>query len=140
MPAFTDEELLAYIDECLPVSRSSEIESELRGSTSLRQRLSQLVAGTDQGGRTLGELWRRARISCPSRSLWTAYLDEQVGESLRRYLQFHVETIGCRFCAANLDDLKSSDDAAAKTRRQKIFQTSVGQLSHVKAAAGNRGF
>lgn len=139
MPALTDDELLAYLDECLPVARSAEIETELRASPLLRRRLTQLVADADQGGRTLGELWRRAQISCPSRSLWTAYLDEQVGESLRRYLQFHLETIGCRFCAANLDDLRSSDDAAAKVRRQKIFQTSVGHLSMVKAAVGNRG-
>lgn len=141
MPSFTDEELLAYIDECLPVARSSEIETELRASDSLRRRLTQVIADVDQGGRTLGELWRRARVSCPSRSLWTAYLDGQTGETLRRYLQFHLETVGCRYCAANLDDLRSSDDAAAKVRRQKIFQTSVGRLSlaEPKAAVGNRG-
>lgn len=133
MPAFTNEELLAYIDECLPLSQSIRIETELRESTPLRQRLTQLIAEVDLGGRTLGEIWRRARLSCPSRTLWTAYLDEQVGESLRRYLQFHLETIGCRYCAANLEDLRSSDDAAAKTRRQKIFQTSIGHLPHAKA-------
>ena len=140
MPSFTDEELLAYIDECLPISRSSAIEQELRGSNLLRLRLTALIAEVDQGGRSIGELWRRARLSCPSRSLWTAYLDEQVGESLRQYLLFHLEIIDCRFCAANLEDLKSSDDAAASTRRQKIFQTSVGQLSQVKSMAGNGGF
>lgn len=128
MPPFTDEELLAYIDECSPVARAAEIETALRQSDPLRDRLSRLMAEQDQGGRTVGEIWRRHRVSCPSRSLWTAYLDGQVGETLRRYLQFHLETIGCRFCAANLDDLRSSDDAAASARRQKIFQTSVGRL------------
>lgn len=126
--SFTDEELLAYVDECLPVKRSAEVEATLRQSEPLRLRLSQLIAEQDQGGRTVGEIWRRGRVSCPSRSLWTAYLDGQIGEGLRRYLDFHLETVGCRFCAANLDDLRSSDDAASQVRRQKIFQTSVGRL------------
>ncbi len=127
--SFTDEELLAYVDECLPVKRSAEVEATLRQSEPLRLRLSQLIAGQDQGGRTVGEIWRRGRVSCPSRSLWTAYLDGQIGEGLRRYLEFHLETVGCRFCAANLDDLRSSDDAASQVRRQKIFQTSIGRLN-----------
>lgn len=128
MTTFTDEELLAYVDESLPVARSAEIEGMLRHSDGLRNRLSALMAVQDQGGQTVGEIWRRGRVSCPSRALWTAYHDGQIGETLRRYLEFHLETIGCRFCAANLDDLKSSDDAAAKSRRQKIFQTSIGRL------------
>ncbi len=133
MTAFTDEELLAYVDESLPVARSAEIENQLRGSETLRSRLSSLMAVQDQGGRTVGEIWRRGRISCPSRTLWIAFHDGEIGETLRRYLQFHLQTIGCRYCAANLADLMSSEDAAAQSRRQKIFQTSIGRL---KAGAG----
>lgn len=129
MTMFSNEELLAYIEECLPVARSAEIEQGLRGSTVLQHRLAALIAERDQGGRTLGDLWRRDRLSCPTRALWTSYLDGHLGETLHRYLEFHLETIGCRFCSANLDDLKSSDDAAASSRRQKIFQTSVGRLA-----------
>ena len=131
MTAFTDEELLAYLEECLPVGRSAEIEGRLRSSDELRRRLDVLIADQDQGGRTVGDVWRRTRASCPSRTMWTAYLDGRVGEAVRKYLEFHLETVGCRFCTANLDDLKSSDDAAAKSRRQKIFQTSVGRLSQI---------
>ncbi len=133
MPTFSDAELVAYIEECLPIARSAEIETHLRGSNELQQRLSALIAVIDQGGCSLGDLWRRNHISCPSRTLWTAYLDGELGEALRRYLQFHLETTGCRFCAANLDDLKSSDDATSKSRRQKIFQTSVGRLANLPA-------
>jgi anti-sigma factor RsiW len=128
MASFTDEELLAYLDESLPVARSAVIERELRGSDGLRCRLERLIAGQDQGGRTIGEIWRRTRASCPNRELWTAYLDGHVGDAMRNYLEFHLATIGCRYCAANLDDLRSSDDAAAQSRRAKIFQTSVGRL------------
>lgn len=125
---FSDEELLAYVDESLPVARSAEIENSLRNSEPLRQRLNELLTRQDQGGRTLGEIWRRDRVSCPSRSMWTSYLDNRVGEGFRRYLEFHLHTIGCRYCQANLHDLKSSEDAAAQSRRQKIFQTSIGRL------------
>lgn len=137
MTTFTDEELLAYVDESLPVERSAEIEGMLRNSDVLRRRLAALMAVQDQGGRTVGEIWRRGRVSCPGRPLWTAYLDGQVSETLRRYLEFHLETIGCRYCAANLDDLKSSDDAAAQFRRQKIFQTSIGRLKSCAMTTGN---
>lgn len=128
MTTYTDEELLAYIDESLPVGRSVEIETELRHSDLLKQRLSALISRQDQGGRTLGEIWRRDRVSCPSRTLWTSYLDGQIGSALRHYLEFHLHTVGCRCCAANLADLQTSVDAAAQSRRQKIFQTSIGRL------------
>lgn len=134
MTVCTDEELLAYLDECLQVNRSAEIEAALRGSEPLRQRLAALLADQDQGGSTVGEIWRRNRVSCPSRSVWTAYLDGDIGEGLRRYLEFHLNTVGCRFCAANLADLKTSDDAAASARRQKIFQTSIGRLKSAPAS------
>ncbi len=129
MSDFTDEELLAYADECLAESRSAEIETQLRASDELRKRLATLLGGVDAGGKSLGEIWRRHRLSCPSRATWTAYMDGGIGAGLRHYLTFHLETVGCRFCAANLADLQSSEDAAAKVRRQKIFQTSVGRLS-----------
>jgi len=128
MSDFTDEELLAYADECLPGARSAQIETDLRGSEALRQRLAGLLAAADQGGKSLGEIWRRTRLSCPSRATWAGYMEGGIGEGLRQYLTFHLETVGCRFCAANLADLKTSEDATAQVRRQKIFQTSVGRL------------
>lgn len=136
MLEFTDEELRAYADECLPEGRSAQIESQLRGSKPLQDRLAGLLADSDQGGKSVGEVWRRGRVSCPSRTVWASYLDGGIGAGLRQYLQFHLDVVGCRFCAANLDDLKSSEDAAAAVRRQKIFQTSVGRLELAKEARG----
>jgi hypothetical protein len=44
---------------------------------------------------------------------------------------FHLETVGCRYCEANLEDLKlrqqESSDAADR-RRQRYFQSSAGYL------------
>lgn len=136
MTEFTDEELRAYADECLPEGRSAEIEAQLRGSKPLQNRLAGLLADSDQGGKSVGEIWRRSRISCPSRTVWASFIDGGIGAGLRQYLQFHLDVVGCRYCGANLDDLKSSEGAAAAVRRQKIFQTSVGRLQLAKDAQG----
>jgi hypothetical protein len=47
------------------------------------------------------------------------------------YLDFHLNDMGCRFCRANLDDLKSAQAAgqqASETRRQRYFESSAGLL------------
>jgi hypothetical protein len=47
------------------------------------------------------------------------------------YVGFHLETIGCRYCQANLQDLRRQQDEAADMsarRRTKYFQSSAGYL------------
>jgi hypothetical protein len=129
MPPFTDEELLAYADERLSADRSVVVEQQLRTDDVLGRRLLALLSGRDQGEHSVGELWRRDRLSCPPRAVWAAFVDGRLGDGLTQYLQFHVETVGCRVCAANLSDLQlrdHSDDAERRTR--KIFQSSAGKL------------
>jgi hypothetical protein len=126
---FTDEELLAYADECLPAERCVIIEQSLRSHQTLIDRLANLLAGRDQGEHSLGQIWRRDRLSCPSRSVWAAFVDGRLGDGLTQYLQFHVETIGCRVCAANLADLQQRDSSTdSEHRTRKIFESSAGHL------------
>jgi hypothetical protein len=50
---------------------------------------------------------------------------------LTQYIEFHLATIGCRYCAANLDDLRESaqrESAETMQRRQRFFQSSAGQM------------
>jgi hypothetical protein len=130
MSAFTDEELLAYADERLAVDQCSTVEQQLRGDATLVRRLADLLSCRDQGDHSVGELWRRDRLSCPPRAVWSAYLDGRLGDGLSQYLQFHVETIGCRICIANLSDLQQHGDLEnAERRTRKIFQSSAGRLS-----------
>jgi hypothetical protein len=127
---FTDAELAAYVAETLSVERSVALEAELRTSTPLRERLRGMLAAGDSGALSVGSLWQQQRISCPSRSTWAAYLAGELGGGLTDYLRFHLDEIGCRFCAANVADLQASDpDAERRTR--KYFETSVGRLSQV---------
>ena len=68
MADFTDDELLAYADERLCSDRGVLIESTLRGDDQFRHRLMVLLSQRDQGAHTIGEIWRRLRLSCPPRA------------------------------------------------------------------------
>lgn len=129
MNRFTDEELLAFIDERLATDRCSLVEQTLRGDRQLANRLVELIAQQDEGGHTIGQLWRRERLSCPPRAVLAALVDGRLGDRLSQYLRFHIETIGCRICAANLADLNRTDSSTeAERRSSKIFQSSAGHL------------
>ncbi|WP_171188094.1 hypothetical protein [Alienimonas chondri] len=132
--AFTDDDLAAYLREQLPVERSSEIEQALRddqssGGQGLRRRLALVAAGADEG-RSVGAIWREARLSCPSRDDLGALLLGALDVETERYALFHIREVGCRVCAANLADL---EEAASKNpdvaqRRKRVFQSSAGHL------------
>lgn len=126
---FTDDELLAYLDEQLPVERAAELEGVLRGSAELQQRVALLVRRRDQGGHTVGEIWRREQLSCPTRSELGSWLLGALDDGPTEYIEFHLRSIGCRVCQANLEDLRQSQaDSGATRRRQKFFESSAGGL------------
>jgi hypothetical protein len=130
-PDFTDAELLAYLDEGLPVERMAAVENALRTSADLRNRTAGLRSQRDGQGHSVGEIWRRGRLSCPTRHQLGSYLLGALPTELAQYFRFHLETVGCRYCAANLEDLrKSANQATAETaqRRQKFFQSSAGYV------------
>jgi hypothetical protein len=129
----TDTELLGYLDEMLPLPRAAEIEQALRDSQSLRQRAALLVRRRDQGGHTVGEIWRRERLSCLSRSQLGSYLLGTLDSQLVDYIEFHLDSVGCRICAANLEDLRQAsaaagDDAERSQRSRRYFESSAGHL------------
>ncbi len=131
---FTDQELLAYADERLSTSRSAMIEQSLRDDECLVSRLSLLLSQRDQGDQSLGQVWRQDRLSCPSRAVWGAFVAGRLGDGFSQYLRFHLETIGCRLCAANLADLSRPDQSTtdqrteSERRTRKFFQSSAGSL------------
>jgi hypothetical protein len=129
-PHFTDHELLAYLDEMLPVERMTLLEQKLRQSDSLRRKLAAVSRHREHGAHTVGEVWRQARLSCPSRARLGSYLLGTLQRQLTEYVEFHIRTIGCRYCAANLQDLESQMEATPETqrRRRRFFQSSAGYL------------
>src|SRR3990167_8202548 len=99
-------ELEAYLDEALPVEAMASIERVLRGDPKLAQQLAGINARRDAGLHSLGEIWRRHRLSCPTRELLGSYLLGVLSKEAADYLGFHLEVMGCRVCRANLNDLQ----------------------------------
>jgi hypothetical protein len=129
--SFSDVELAGYLDELLPGDRAAAVEAALRESAALRQRVSGLIRERDQGGHSIGEIWRRQRLSCPSRSDLGTYLMGVMEPARADYVRFHIHEIGCRFCEANLVDLENASkqvDREAEPRRQRFFESSAGRL------------
>lgn len=128
---FSDQQLQAYLDELLPAETMAAVESALRKSEQLRERLVALVGMREAGVHGLGEIWRRHRLTCPSRQQLGSFLLGAMDDAKRDYIQFHIETVGCRVCRANLDDLKSQQSEKApetQLRRRRYFQSSAGYL------------
>jgi len=130
MTEFTDAELAAFLEEALPPARCSELEHLLRTDADLRDRLIE-VRGRDAAGlHAIGAIWRRGRLSCPDRSELGQYVLGTLEPAAADYIRFHLEEIGCRYCQANLADLKAASQASEQhaTRRRRYFQTSAGYL------------
>ena len=125
-------DLEAWLDEALPPEEMARVEQLLRGSPELAQRLAELNARRDAGLHTLGAIWRRHRVSCPSRAQLGSFLLEVLEGAEQRYIAFHVDVVGCRYCQANLADLRAqqaeSADPAVSSRRRRYFESSVGRL------------
>jgi hypothetical protein len=132
MPAaYTDSQLAAFFDEALPPEQMATLERELRKSENLRRRLANLSRRRDQGLHSVGEIWRRNRLSCPSRRELGGFILQTLDAETAKYVDFHIRTVGCRLCAANLTDLETAAEAQPETasRRRKFFQSSAGLLT-----------
>ncbi|MDZ4847893.1 MAG: hypothetical protein SGI77_01240 [Pirellulaceae bacterium] len=123
--------LQAFLDDLLPEQQMIEIEQRLRSEPELLERLNSFVANRDQGVHSMGEIWRRHRMSCPTREVLGSYLLGAMMAEQAAYIESHILHVGCRFCQSNLDDLRKLQNADPQTsnmRRQKYFQSSVGKL------------
>ncbi len=130
----TQEDLQGYLDEALSEADLARVEQALRDSPSLQQILKRLLQERDRGEHSLGAIWRRARLSCPTRDQWGSYLLGVLDEDLADYMQFHLEMIHCPYCQANLLDLQSRRRESPKQvdqRRHKLFTSSVGTFRSV---------
>jgi Putative zinc-finger len=131
MPPFTREQLSAYLDDALSDGETAQVEQALRQSDPLRRQLRSLLLERDRGEHSIGAIWRRNRLTCPSRELLGNHLLQVLDGEQQAYIEFHLQTIGCAFCLANLADLqalqKEPPSKAAK-RRQRFFESSAGLL------------
>jgi len=107
----------------------------LRKHRWIKQLRAELVGAAGGGGGAeddtahaslLSEVWEEHRPSCPKRSTLGGYLLGTLDAAWTAYVKFHVERIGCRFCNANLDDLRRETAEARDTVRDRVMQSTVG--------------
>jgi anti-sigma factor RsiW len=128
---FSDAELECYLDEALPSDATARVEQALRDDAELSQRLASINGRRDAGVHSLGAIWRRHRLSCPSREQLGSLLLGVLSKDETAYVSFHIEQGGCRYCQANLADLEAQQAAAddhVQQRRRRYFQSSAGLL------------
>jgi RNA polymerase sigma factor (sigma-70 family) len=77
----------------------------------------------------LTDIWKMQRFSCPKRSTIGAFFLGTLDKDWHDYTDFHINTIGCRFCIANLEDIKTESAKKKDTQLQaRIMQSTVGFL------------
>jgi hypothetical protein len=132
MIIFSDAQLEAYLEEALPASEMARIEAAVRDHAELAQRLAAINGRRDAGLHSLGAVWRRHRLTCPSRGEMGSLLLGALSADHASYIRFHLQEVGCRYCQANHDDLVRQQAEAGEVgvqRRRKYFESSAGYLA-----------
>ncbi len=142
MSVIINREMLAcYLDDALDETEIAQIEQALRNSEPLRQQLKQIIQERDRGEHSVGAIWRRQRLSCPPREQLGSYLLGVLDDDVQDYIQFHVQTIDCAYCLANLADLQAQQqdaDGQVKKRRKRYYQSSAGLLQSPDKRKGKK--
>ena len=80
----------------------------------------------------LTEVWEMVRPSCPKRSTIGAYMLGTLDAEWQEYVDSHLNKLGCHFCRANLEDLKSENEKGNQIQiQQRIMESTVGFLKKV---------
>jgi RNA polymerase sigma factor (sigma-70 family) len=77
----------------------------------------------------LTEIWEDQRPSCPKRNTIGGYLLNTLDDPWQTYVDFHIKTLGCSFCRANLEDLQKQTRQDPQSLRRRILQSTVGFLT-----------
>lgn len=126
----TEETLCAYLADQLPADEMARVERGLRESASLRARLEDVRNDREDFQlHSLGAIWRRSRLTCPTRQQLGSLLLDALDPELADYYRFHLEVVACPYCQANLADLESQSVApsaahASRHRQQRILKSS----------------
>jgi hypothetical protein len=134
MPEITREMLRDYLNDALPDAELAAVEKAVRDQPAVRALMQQVRQEVDRGEHSVGAVWRRERLSCPTREQLGGFLLQALDPDLYDYVEFHLTTVGCPYCQANLDDLKRMQAEPAEpraTRRRRIVDSSAGILRNV---------
>lgn len=132
MAPITRETLAGYLDDALSEPETAQIEQALRDTESLRKQLRAVMLERDRGEHSVGAIWRRRRLTCPSREQLGSWLLGVLDPDLYDYVKFHLRTVGCAYCLANLDDLEEGQREARpkiQERRRRTYESSAGLIA-----------
>jgi len=85
-------------------------------------------AADDAAASMLTEVWELQRPTCPKRSTVGRFSLGTLESPWREYVEFHINQLGCRFCQANLADLRAGDPDERARAHNRIFQSTIGFL------------
>jgi hypothetical protein len=131
MAKITREQLHSYLDDALSDRETAQVEQALRQSDVLRRQLRMAMQERDRGEHSIGAIWHRRRLTCPTREQLGSYLLQVLEPDHQDYLDFHLKTLGCSYCLANLADLQALQKEPApkvRERRRRFFESSAGLL------------
>ena len=88
---------------------------------------------SDRSSDLLTEVWRDGRPSCPKRTTLGKYFLGTLPEDWDDFVTFHLDRLGCEFCAANLEDLTTEinapTDELSNQLRGRILESTIGFLN-----------
>jgi hypothetical protein len=131
MAEISRELLHGYLEDALSDAETARVEQALRQSAALQRTLRTLMQERDRGEHSIGAIWARERLSCPTREQLGSYLLKVLDAGLQDYVEFHLRTVQCAFCLANLADLQARHKESApraRERRRRYFESSAGYL------------
>lgn len=74
----------------------------------------------------LTDIWETERLTCPKRTTLGGYLLNTLDAPWSAYVRFHLDTVACPFCTANVDDLRKQTQSDPRPLRDRILQSTVG--------------
>ena len=75
--------------------------------------------------------WEQNRPSCPKRSTIGKFHLGTLDDAWHDYIDFHIHSLGCRFCHANLEDLRAQSRADNQRMSDRVFQSTIGFLKRL---------
>ena len=134
MNEFSRELINAYLEDALSETETIRFEKVLLANEEAQKWLRIVREERDRGEHSFGSIWRRERLSCPSREELNGYLHEILEEDAQAYIEFHLTIVACPTCIANRDDLreKQSEKQEDTQRRRMFLDSSAAMLSKIK--------
>jgi RNA polymerase sigma factor (sigma-70 family) len=84
------------------------------------------VESIDPTDSLLTQVWEQRRFTCPKRSTIGRFLLGTLDGEWGQYVDFHLNKLGCRFCNANVEDLRSANENEQAKISHKIFESTIG--------------